>query len=83
MKKEEIEAKYKECYKYFADAHNAQPIDIRTIGAAFDNIVTVREGLLYLNQYGDLIPPKLKCVMHSRITGAKKRVIELYNDIER
>lgn len=83
MKKEELDAKYEDCYHYFADLHNSQPMPMKILGAVWDCITTIREATLYLHQYGELVPPKLRRVMNDRISNSKRQVIKYYNEIPR
>lgn len=87
MRKEQIKAqsnirtpdeKYNEVYKHYQEAFNAQPDDVRRLGAYGDIVCTIREATLYLNQYGDLIPPKLQRIMKERIKSQKKLAVEWF-----
>lgn len=87
MRKEQIKAqssirtldeKYNEVYKHYQEAFNAQPDEVRRLGTYGDIVCTIREATLYLNQYGDLIPPKLAKVMKERIKSQKKLAVDWF-----
>lgn len=87
MRKEQIKAqssirtpdeKYNEVYKHYQETFNALPIETRRLGTYGDIVCTIREATLYLNQYGDLIPPKLQRIMKERIKSQKKLAVEWF-----
>lgn len=89
MKKEEIRKRssikteseaYNEAYKYCVETFNAHPYEERNLYAMSDLITCIREAELYLNSYGDLVPPKLVRVMKERMRNAKKLLIKYYQE---
>ncbi len=74
-----IDAEYNKAYKYYQEQFNGQPIEVRRLGSYGDIVTTIREATIYLNEYGDLVPPKLANVMKQRIKAQKKLMVEWYH----
>lgn len=72
---------YIEAYKLYQEHFNAQNKDARTLGALGDCICVVREAMIYLNDYSELIPPKLEQAMKRRIKLHKKCAIKYCNEL--
>lgn len=90
MRKEEIRKRssikteseaYNEAYKYCVETCNARPYEERNLFAMWDLITSIREAELYLNSYGDLVPPKLVRVMKERMRNSKKLLIKYYQEM--
>ncbi len=69
---------YNEVYNQYKDAHNAQSDKLRALAACGDCVCAVREAKLYMETYGDLMPPKLKNILRERIKRQKLLAIEHY-----
>ncbi len=73
-----IDEEYNEYYSQFREQTNTLPIEFRNLIAINDLNCGIREACIYLNQYKELIPPKLERVMKERIRECKKRVVERF-----
>lgn len=71
---------YNEAYKYCVEVMNARPYEERNLFAMSDLITSVCEAEIYLNSYGDLVPPKLVRVMKERMRNSKKLLIKYYQE---
>ncbi len=69
---------YNEVCHYYRDKFNSLPDDVRKLGTYGDIVCTIMEAKLYLDQYGELIPPKLQRVMKERIKSQKKLAVEWF-----
>ncbi len=72
---------YNEAYKVYQQAFNFQNADARTLGALGDCICVVREAMIYLSDYSELIPPKLEQAMKRRIKLHKECAIKYYREL--
>lgn len=72
---------YNESYKFYQEHFNAQNKDARTLGALGDCICVVREAMIYLSDYGELIPSKLEQAMKRRIKLHKECAIKYFNEL--
>ena len=71
-----LDERYNEAYKHYQENFNALPDEVRKLGTYGDIVCTIREATLYLNQYRDLINPKLARVIKERIKSQKKLAVE-------
>lgn len=81
MKKEELANAYKKAHDVICEISNEHSLEERRFFAVLGIIDTIRENELYLKSYAELIPPKLKCVIHGHITEAKKEVCKIYMEL--
>lgn len=73
---------YNEAYKVYQQTFNSQNVESRTLGALGDCICAVREAMIYLGDYGELIPPKLEQAMKRRIKLHKEHAIKYCRELK-
>lgn len=67
--------------KLYQERFNSLCDEQRLLGALGDCICTIREATLYLNEYCDLIPPRLANAMKKRIKKQKELAVGYYKDL--